>query len=493
MTNWMKALAHHYERTRERYPRDTLLLMFDIDGTIVDSRYMILHVLNEYDQRNGTKLFQQLEASDIRVSEGRIGLLLQELGIDDARAWHVLDWWNERRWSANVLLEAHRPYSGVMEVMRWFQLQPGVEVAINTGRPESVRQETMRVLNELGKEYKVRFTDDLVHMNSDGWDAGVEQSKVEALRRFRNSGRRVFAFVDNEPSNLVAVSKADPDQEVLLLHANTVFESKGTRLPVHSVKGTVYDLTNLASEEHLPGHIQFVWHGVNDKANLRQFLASNVQWCEIDVRLASKSGQLILSHDPLRRRRQDDMSRLLAFEEVFDKVVASGKSIKIDIKENSATFEAVLAAVQEAEMDHSRLWFNGKIETLGEAAIRKLSRAFPSSVVQCPVDFLVPLISTSPTKALDVLVMMKDWGVNRVSVTWETANDGISFHLLDKWGFDVNIYNVPGLESFLRAILLEPRSITSDFNFPKWQYYGRGSGEAGSFHEYSIRRDRQDV
>lgn len=72
----------------------------------------------------------------------------------------------------------------------------------------------MRALNDLGKEYKVSFTDDLVHMNPDDWGASVEQSKVEGLRRFQKNGRRVFAFVDNEPSNLVAVSKADPDEEV---------------------------------------------------------------------------------------------------------------------------------------------------------------------------------------------------------------------------------------------------------------------------------------
>ena len=299
--------------------------------------------------------------------------------------------------------------------------------------------------------------------------------------------------MDNEPSNLVAVSKADPDEEVLLLHANTIFESRRIRLPTHSVKGTVYDLTKLASEEHLPRHIQFVWHGVNDKANLRQFLASDVQWGEIDVIAVSESGQLILSHDPPRRRRQDNMFGLLPFEEAFDKLVASGKSVKIDIKGDAATFDAVFAAVEEAEIDHSRLWFNGKIETLGEAAIRKLSETFSSSVVQCPVDFLVPLMSASPTKALDVLLMMKDWGVNRVSVKWETASDGTVLDLLDKWGFDVNIYNVPDLKSFLRAVLLEPRSITSDFNLPNWHYYGRGSGEAGLLYEYSMRRVRQAI
>ena len=45
MNNWMSALAHHYEKTRERYPGEKLLIMFDIDGTIIDTRYMILHGL----------------------------------------------------------------------------------------------------------------------------------------------------------------------------------------------------------------------------------------------------------------------------------------------------------------------------------------------------------------------------------------------------------------------------------------------------------------
>ena len=69
-----------------------------------------------------------------------------------------------------------------------------------------------------------------------------ERSKVEGLLRFKAMGRRVFAFVDNEPSNLLAVSRADHDRDVLLLHANTIFQSKVARFPHPSVKGSVYYL-----------------------------------------------------------------------------------------------------------------------------------------------------------------------------------------------------------------------------------------------------------
>lgn len=58
---------------------------------------------------------------------------------------------------------------------------------------------------------------------------------------------------------------------------------------------------------------------------------------------------------------------------------------------------------------------------------------------------------------------------------------------LDEWNFDVNVYNVPDLESFLKAALLRPKSITADFNFPKWNYFGRGSGQNWEHDEYARR------
>ena len=89
----------------------------------------------------------------------------------------------------------------------------------------------------------------------------------------------------NEPENLKAVAGFDLDKEILLLHANTMFESKRTRLPSHSARGKEYDLTELIPEKALPRNVHFVWHGVNDEVNLHQFLASDIRWAECDVHL----------------------------------------------------------------------------------------------------------------------------------------------------------------------------------------------------------------
>ena len=112
-----------------------------------------------------------------------------------------------------------------MEVIRWFQMQPNTFVGLNTGRPEFLREDTLRSLNKLGDEYKVRFTTGLLHMNPHGWEKKVADIKAGGVVHFQETGYRVFAMVDNEPENLNSVSKVDLHQEVLLLHANTIFES----------------------------------------------------------------------------------------------------------------------------------------------------------------------------------------------------------------------------------------------------------------------------
>lgn len=55
---------------------------------------------------------------------------------------------------------------------------------------------------------------------------------------------------------------------------------------------------------------------------------------------------------------------------------------------------------------------------------------------------------------------------------------------LEMRGWETNVYGVPELQSFLEAAVLAPTSVTADFNFPFWHYYGRGSGEHGIVHRY---------
>ncbi len=482
MNRWMNKLSYHYQKMRHLYPDDKLIAIFDIDGTIVDTRYMVLQALNSFDKFHGTSYFDEVDVSHITMHEDRSEELLEAMDLPPSVREQVSHWFRVARRSITGLIESHRPYHGVMEVMRWFQLQPNTYVGLNTGRNENLRQDTLHSLNFLGKEYKVEFEDRLLFMNQGLPDRSTPQVKVDGVNYFRNLGYRVFAMIDNEPENLAAISDMPTAQDVMLLHADTIFLSQRQRLPQASISGNVFDLTELAVQSSLPRHVQFVWHGINEEDNLHEFMRSNVQWGEMDVRLHPKTDQLVLHHDefgePPHRIRD-----LLRLEDVLNRFKNAGKSVKIDLKEEAA-LDRVISAVESSGIEHSRLWFNGKIETLQPEGFRRLAAAFPSATVQCSINYLAPLMTTMPDRARALLEEFASWGINRFSVKWNTAYKREMLDLLDDWGFGMNIYNVPDLQSFLRAVLMQPRSVTSDFNFPKWRIYGRGLGEADRHHGY---------
>jgi len=486
--NWMTKLAQQYENVRQLYPQDKLMIIFDIDGTILDMRHMVLHVLWTFDRAHDTRFFRNLRVSDIAVHENHVARLLAKLPIPPERQAEILAWYKEHRWSSEAILESHRPFNGVLEVIRWFQIQPDTYVGLNTGRPESIRADTLRSLNKLGKAYRVHFDDELLHMNPANWEEDVAGAKVAGVGHFQEAGYRIFAYVENEPEDLKAVAGFDPDQEILLLHANTMFESKRTRLPPHSARGKEYDLTELIPEKALPQHVQFVWHGVNDEVNLRQFLASEIRWAECDVHIDPTGNDLILRHDSFTETPLGEDEEWFTLDYLLARLRERGKRVKFDLKAGGVIVDKILGLVDVYGFEDKELWFNGNVEHLQEHRIRQLAAAHPGAIIQCPVNFLAPLICSVPQKAKEILDMFTSWGINRFSISWLTQDMRQFFDQMNQWGFDVNLYNVPDLESFLQAVLLIPCSVTSDFNFPKWHYYGRGSGKRGGHYEYSMRK-----
>ena len=93
MDSWMTRVARQYDKVRARYPDDELLILFDIDGTILDMRCMILYLLTKYDAEHGTSLFQGLELPDIEVHEDDIDRLLEGLNLPRSLCQKVHDWY----------------------------------------------------------------------------------------------------------------------------------------------------------------------------------------------------------------------------------------------------------------------------------------------------------------------------------------------------------------------------------------------------------------
>jgi hypothetical protein len=484
MTDWMRALATQHEAAGRKYPGQDLLIVFDIDGTILDMRHMVRHVLVSYDRAHGTDHFYGLEAKDITVHEDHVDRFLVGLPIPAEERQRVLDWYLARRWSSEAVVASHRPFRGVLEVIRWCMLQPLTQVALNSGRPEALREDTLRSLNAMGRAYRVNFESRLLAMNPDVWDRNRAAVKVAALERFREQGYRIFAVVDNEPANIEAMLEADPDDEILFLHADTIFTSKPAATP-RTVRGAHYDLTRLISERDLPRRVDLVWHGVNDDANLRQFLASPVRWCELDVRRDPRH-RLVCRHDSYEATPWHKDEPVLSLERMLAALDGHDKAVKLDLKEGGELVGRVLETVALFGLSDQQLWFNGSPETLGEEGFRKIAGACPGAVRQCPVDFLGPLIQALPETARSSLDQLRGWGINRFSIGWHNEARQQIFEWLEQWGFEVNLYDAPDLESFLQAALMLPCSLTADFNFPRWHYFGRGCGKQSIHHEYEL-------
>jgi hypothetical protein len=483
-TDWMWELAVHYERMRRAYPDDELCIVFDIDGTILDLRYLGLHALLAYDRTHDTEYFQGLRATDVRVHEDRIDEFLADLALPAPVRADVLTWYTEHLWSPEATLAANRPYKGVLGVIRWFQLQPATSVALNTGRPEEIRDLTLRGLNALGKAYRVTFRSDLLCMNPHGWGQRVADSKVANIRLLQERGLRVAAVVDNEPAAIQAMAAADQTHEILFLHADTIFEAQRVVTP-RTVQGTTYGLAELISEEELRRRVQFVLHGVNDEANLRQFLASGVHWAECDVR-RDPLDRLVLRHDSFEETPWHRAEHPFRLEVCLQALRKQQRSVKLDLKEGREVIDRVLGIVAAMGFDEGSLWFNGSIEVLREPGIRRLAEAYPQAIISVPVDFLGPLLLAAPALAKEVVATLHSWGVNRWSLDWRTPGIRELMDRLEEGGWEVNVYGVPDLEAFLEASLLLPRSVTADFNFPDWHYFGRGAGQHRAYYRYEL-------
>ena len=481
----MLALAGHYGHFRSAYPTDRLLIVFEIDGPIVDGRHMVRRRLLDYDRMHGTDHFRGIEVAEIDVDAGGLEGFFIRRDLAPMVRRDALDWYRQQPSSPELVPGTECPYPGVLEVIRWFQLQSSTLVGLNTSRPERMRADTLRSLNALGRDLRVEFDSDLLHMNESGHHADVVASKIEGLLAFTRAGYRPVAVVDHEPAVIRAMVEADNAGDILFLQTRTTSRSPRLTGP-RTAAGRHFDLRALVQENDLPDQVELVWHGVNDEVNLREFLSSMVRWGECDVRRDPRQ-RLILRHDSFERTPWTRAEPLLPLATALEAFAGHGRGVKLDLKDGPGVLDEVLALLDRHGFDDDHLWFNAPIEAVGAQGFHRLRLAHPGAIMQCPVDFLAPLVVAAPSQARTVLRLLAGWGISRFSVAWGRQRTRSLVRQLEEWGYEVNLYAVPDHESFLQAVLLLPRSLTADFNFPGWNYYGRGSGERRRYHRYRKR------
>ena len=460
MKNWMRELSLHYEIIRNNYPDDKLLILFDIDGTILDMRYTIKALLKLYDTEFNTTYFSNLELTDIDFPEEELERALTRMGVEYRHAGQVLDWYGKNRWSNWVLNEAHIPFPGVLDVIRWLQLHRNTYVGLNTARIERLREETLLSLNRLGKEYRVRFDNDLLLMNRTERKTEIAAAKVEAIRACRQKGYRVVAVIDNEPDILDSIMQMEQADEILLLHARTLFNLRRTALPARAVNGNVYDLTELARMQHLPRHIQLVWSNIHDTIQMDGFLASNVQWGDITdlvnrIYYANKFGE----------NSDTQVKDISIYEHMVGMMAEMHKGARLDLISEFIEVNGYLEVVSQFGFRPDQLWFRVNLDRFNGEDIRQLAMRFPGATIECQADFLTPLLMDANEKLDQLLARLELFGINRFGVDWNTRKMKQMVEWLVDNGRNVTLNNVCGYDAFLQAVLMGPRAILSDFSF----------------------------
>ncbi len=474
----MKALSLHYGYMKEQYPDRDLMLIFDIDGCINDMQYQLFRALRTFDRLQGTHYFYRLKPREIKIHEDLLSSFLAEYQLLPEQKKAFLSWYTSYRKSIRVQL---RPMEGVIETICWFQMQPRTAVGLKNICSEDMRQKTIQALKKFGKDYQLKLPKELIYFPK---HHSPSESAVESLSYFRKLGYHVVCFVDSETQSLDAIASEKNTRDILLLQADTVYRSNDKPVTAAVEKGSTYELRELVDEKDLPPYIDLVWHGINDRKNMQQFLSSPIRWGEVDVQAVHEDGSVLLQHDSALEDETGPFEKVdLSLNELLTEFQQHDKGVKVDFKHKS-TVRKTIKQLKNQGFTDQHIWLNGDIDVLKEEGFKVLLEAFPNAVVQTPVDFICPLVFSLPNQAKNILTRLTSWGINRFSINWELEKCAALLHQLKKWGFEVNVYNAPDLEQFLKVMILSPRSITSDFNFPEWNYYGRGSGKSGIQSDY---------
>jgi len=203
--------------------------------------------------------------------------------------------------------------------------------------------------------------------------------------------------------------------------------------------------------------VELIWHRANTLTELQAFLSSKVRWVECDVRI-DPEGVVRVGHEPLTGGERRSRMRLV---EWLDLVRASGRAVKIDLKEDGPVLDRALGAI--VGFQDTDLWFNAAIEVpRGEVGFRRLAEAHPGARLSCPLDTLVPYLLYAGSAAYPILDLLATWGMNRLSVGVCVEEAETFVHAAHDRGWPIDIWDVETGEDLERALLMEPDSITGD-------------------------------
>ncbi len=213
-------------------------------------------------------------------------------------------------------------------------------------------------------------------------------------------------------------------------------------------------------------HIQLIRAGVNDRGSLRKFLATDRKWAEMDLRINAVDDSLILRKHSFEKIPPSVRENLFTLEECLDVLFSNNRGARINIHQSGNTLKILKKKLGFYESIGQNIRFNSRIDNLGGHDFMELRETFPGSHIECSIDFMAPIISETPAKAEHILSVLSSWGINSFSLNQDTAGlKGVADYM-HATGYKVNINGVNNIEALMDVILLQPSTISCDFDVP---------------------------
>ena len=303
-------------------------------------------------------------------------------------------------------------------------------------------------------------------MNGRGGEEDVLDSKVAGLRRLGRRlphvrRRRQRARRHRRPGR-GRRSRRDP------LPAGPDLRRVAARARRPAPCGRAYDLTALVTESDLPTTCS----SFGTASTTRRTCASSSvpestgpsATCGGDP-----LGRLVLRHDSFETTPWRAPSPCSARRPVGASA-EHGRGVKLDLKEGDASSTTCSPPSTRTASTTNACGSTPRIEALGEDGVRRISR-LPILTPSCSARRFPRAARDRRPRAGVGHHQAERLGREPLDRAGQGSTPA-ALRSLEDFGCEVNLYAVPDLEAFLRPLLL-PRSITTDFNFPAWHYFGR--------------------
>ncbi|QDU68710.1 hypothetical protein [Engelhardtia mirabilis] len=330
----------------------------------------------------------------------------------------------------------------LIETWRWFQNQPGSGAAISVDRCEGGRDEALGRLRALSAPHQVRIPGDLFGFGD------------LDLNHWRGAGWRPAVVVDAR-SDAVDRSETlagDRSAEVAVVAAPDLAVAN----PTATVRaGVVHPAGAEAAEgsEPRPAPPEVTWRGVGTREDLDAFLGSTVRWAEIPIRRGGQGDVVLAGEDGFQP----------SLDEVLGVLAQCNKGARLRLDSDPRLRARVLRILVQSGFSNQDLRLAAEPLSGASIGFQELADACPGALLECPLDFLGPVLAIDPLAARALVESLTSQGVGRFLLARGGGDRLAVSAALRSWGQRYDVGNIEDLGGLLEVFREGPSGLTTDF------------------------------